>query len=81
MIKGKAIIEIEDKDKEAEIIYKAILPEVESSPSDRSKTIVEVDKGKLKIVVNSKDASSFRASIGSYMRWIRLSYKIKEGLK
>ena len=79
MIKGKAIIEIEDK--EAEIIYKAILPEVESSPSDRSKTKVGLDKGKLKIVIDSKDASSFRAGKGSYMRWIRLSYKIKEGLK
>ena len=79
MIKGKAILEIEDK--EAEIIYRGILPEVGSSPSDKAETLAELEGEKLKIAINSKDASSFRASLSSYIRWIRLSYKIKEGLK
>ncbi len=81
MIRGKAVIEIEGKDKEAEIIYKAIFPEIESSPSDRSKANIMLEGEKLRIAIDSKDASSFRASISSYIRWIRLSYKIKEGLK
>ncbi len=81
MIRGKAVIEIEGKDKEAEIIYKAIFPEIKSSPSNRSKANIMLEGEKLRIVIDSKDASSFRASISSYIRWIRLSYKIKEGLK
>jgi|WetSurMetagenome_2_1015567.scaffolds.fasta_scaffold575446_2 KEOPS complex subunit Pcc1 len=70
-------IEIEfQSNEEAEIIFSSIKPEINGSPSDRTSVNIEVIKDTLKIDIDSKDTASFRASLNSYLRWIKLSYDI-----
>lgn len=78
MIGRKAIIEITE---ESNLIYKAVFPEVISSPSDRSNVKFRKSNKKLILSIESEDATAFRASLSSYIRWIKLCYKLKEGLK
>ncbi|RAP47478.1 MAG: hypothetical protein BZ136_06210 [Methanosphaera sp. rholeuAM74] len=61
---------------EARMIYNSIKPEIEFESNDRSITNIELDKKTVKLVIQSKDAVSLRASINSYIRWIELSTKI-----
>lgn len=73
----KTVVEIEfDSIREANIIYNSINPELSFSTNDRSKTEMEVEKNIITITITSKDVVSLRASIHSYVRWIKLSTEI-----
>lgn len=66
-----------DTKKEAEIIYNSLIPEVEySHKNERSKSQIEQKDNSVIITINSKDVVSLRASINSYIRWIKLSIEI-----
>ncbi|MDO5850861.1 MAG: KEOPS complex subunit Pcc1 [Methanobacteriaceae archaeon] len=65
-----------DSVNDAKIIYNSIKPEISYANKDRSKTILKLEKNILSINIISKDMASFRASINSYVRWIKLSEKI-----
>ncbi|WP_294967798.1 KEOPS complex subunit Pcc1 [uncultured Methanosphaera sp.] len=65
-----------DTERDAEIIYNSIKPEISFSRNDRSKTIMHLDNNSIIITIKSKDVVSLRASINSYVRWINLSTKI-----
>ena len=70
-------IEIEFEDpEEAEIVLGSIKPEINGSPKDRTSVIVNVHESTLKIVIDAQDAASFRASMNSYLRWIKLSKEV-----
>ncbi|MDO5852351.1 MAG: KEOPS complex subunit Pcc1 [Methanobacteriaceae archaeon] len=51
-IKNQVIIEF-DSSKQAEIIYKSVLPEFETSPDYRSKMTLELDDNSLIIKINA----------------------------
>jgi len=68
-------IEFENQD-EAEVVLEAIKPEIDGSPSDRTSVNINIHKSRLKMIINADDAASFRASMNSYLRWIKLSKEI-----
>ena len=73
----ESIFEIEFKtNKEAEIVLKSIKPEINGSPSDRTSVNMNIYGKILKITIDAMDTPSFRASLNSYLRWIKLSYEI-----
>jgi KEOPS complex subunit Pcc1 len=73
----KTELEIEfDNQREAEIVLGSIKPEINGSPSDRTSVSIDIHDNTLKIVINAKDTASFRASLNSYLRWIKLSKEI-----
>jgi len=74
-IETKFVVEFDD-DNEAKIVYNSILPEIEAESNQRSITNINLNKDKIIINITSQDIVSFRASINSYVRWIKLSEEI-----
>ena len=73
----KTELEIEfDNPREAEIILGSIKPEINGSPSDRTSVNIDIHDNTLKIIINAKDTASIRASLNSYLRWIKLSKEV-----
>jgi KEOPS complex subunit Pcc1 len=70
-------LEIEfNTNKEAEIVLKSIKPEINGSPSDRTSVCIDIHENTLKLTIDAQDTASFRASLNSYLRWIKLSYEV-----
>ncbi len=70
-------LEIEfDTPQEAEIVFGSIKQEINGSPFDRTSVNIDIYDDTLKIVINAKDTASFRASLNSYLRWIKLSKEV-----
>lgn len=68
-------IEFEDQ-KQAEIVMKALEPELDSSPSERSSVKLFRIENKMIVKIMAEDVTSLRATINSYLRWIILSKDI-----
>ena len=69
-------IEFEDFD-QANIILKALKPEVNSSPSERATVELSLKEDKiLDVNITASDATSLRAAVNSYLRWIMLSLDV-----
>ena len=69
-------IEFEDFD-QANIIMKSLKPELNSSPSERANAQINLKKDKiLDIRIKASDATSLRAAVNSYLRWIMLSLDV-----
>ncbi len=62
--------------KEADIVLRSIKPEINGSPSDRTSVSLDIHDSTLKIVIDAPDTTSFRASLNSYLRWIKLSNEV-----
>lgn len=62
----------------AQIIHKAILPEINSFSSKRSIVNFKVKENILTIKIESNDVSAARASINGILRWIKMSSKLFE---
>ena len=72
-------IEIDlDTEEQAKIIYESVLPEFKTSPDYRSNLNLKQKDNKLIISIDAEDATSFRASINSAIKWIKLSQEINE---
>lgn len=65
-------IEFEDS-KQAQVILKSLKPELSGSPSDRTSVKMKIHDCTLKIIIQAQDSASLRASVNSYLRWIKLS--------
>ena len=63
--------------KDAQVVLKAIEPEIQSAPSERSSVSVELEGKTLNLVINAEDTPSLRASVNSYLRWIILSNDVQ----
>jgi KEOPS complex subunit Pcc1 len=74
-VKTEFQIEFENP-QDAKIIWKALKPETVINPSGRSSTKIKLLNKTLIIHVNAADATSLRAAINSYLRWIILSYDV-----
>lgn len=73
------VFEFEDPE-DVEVILGSIEPEIDGHPSDRTSVSIKKDGNNLRIHIESQDSASFRASLNSYLRWIKLSSEIL-GLK
>lgn len=65
-----------DDAKQAKIIYDAVLLEFETSPDYRSSMDLEVHDNIITINIEAEDATSYRASINSAIKWIKLSLEV-----
>ncbi len=62
---------VEYKDEElAELVYDAVIPDVELMPRRRSEVYLAVDEGNLKISIEAEDVSALRASVTGVLRLI-----------
>ena len=55
---------------EAKSVYYALLPETIKPPTERSKTIVNLNGRKIYIQIYARDLTSIRAAFNSYMRMV-----------
>ncbi|HDI10214.1 MAG TPA: hypothetical protein ENF65_00540 [Euryarchaeota archaeon] len=65
----------------AKVIYKAILPEVKSTPYKRGRVSLKVVGESLVIDVQAEDTSALRATLNSYLRWVIVSLEVLELVK
>ena len=68
-------IEFEDFD-QANIILKALKPEINSSPSERATVELSLKDKILDVNIKASDTTSLRAAVNSYLRWIMLSVDV-----
>ena len=79
-VESNIVIDLEDE-KLAKIVFDSILLEFESSPDYRSNMYINLDNSKLIISIDSEDATSFRASINSAIKWIMVSLDVNYLIK
>lgn len=74
-IKSDIAIEFENQ-KQAKIIYESIILEFETTPDYRSSMSLTLDESRILIRIDAEDSTSFRASVNSAIKWIKLSLEI-----
>lgn len=74
-IKSDITIEFENQ-KQAKIIYESIILEFETAPDYRSSMSLTLDESRILIRIDAEDSTSFRASVNSAIKWIKLSLEI-----
>ena len=74
-IKSDIAIEFENQ-KQAKIIYESIILEFETAPVYRSSMSLTLDESRILIRIDAEDSTSFRASVNSAIKWIKLSLEI-----
>ena len=75
-VKSDIVIEF-DNPKQAKLIYESIILEFNTAPDYRSSMDVILDESRLLIKIDAEDSTSFRASVNSAIKWIKLSLEIK----
>lgn len=74
-IKSDIAIEFENQ-KQAKIIYESIILEFETAPDYRSSMSLTLGESRILIRIDAEDSTSFRASVNSAIKWIKLSLEI-----
>ena len=74
-IKSDIAIEFENQ-KQAKIIYESIILEFETAPDYRSSMSLTLDESRILIRIDEEDYTSFRASVNSAIKWIKLYLEI-----
>ena len=74
-VKSNIVIEFESAE-QAKIVYDSILLEFKTAPDYRSSMTLELDGSNIIINIDAEDSTSFRASVNSAIKWIRLSLEI-----
>ena len=74
-VKSSISVEFESS-AQAEIIYDAIILEFETAPDFRSSMTINLDGSDIMIDIDAQDATSFRASVNSAVKWIKLALEI-----
>ncbi|MEL4304951.1 KEOPS complex subunit Pcc1 [Methanococcoides sp. LMO-2] len=59
-----------------EAVYRSILPELESTVTDRSSVDVEVRDSSLVMRVNSDDIISMRSTLNTWLRLIQIAHDV-----
>jgi len=76
-----SVIKIEFDNRLLGVIETALGPEVETPSSDRSETIVKIEKNYLVIQTRASDTTALRASLNSYLRWVDGIQNIVENIE
>ena len=74
-VKSNITVEFES-DAQAKIIYDSIILEFETAPDFRSSMTMELEGSDIVINIDAEDSTSFRASVNSAIKWIKLALKI-----
>lgn len=74
-VKSNIAIEFENSS-QAKIVYDSIILEFNTAPDYRSSMTIDLEDDKILIDIDAEDSTSFRASINSAIKWIRLALEI-----
>lgn len=74
-VKSNIIIEFENRG-QAKIVYDSILLEFSTAPDFRSSMTIDLDDSNIIINIDAEDSTSFRASVNSAIKWIKLALEI-----
>ena len=74
-VKSNIVIEFENSS-QAKIVYDSILLEFNTAPDFRSSMTMDLDDSNIIINIDAEDSTSFRASINSAIKWIKLALEI-----
>lgn len=78
-MRANAVVRLDfPSEKHAEIVFCALVPEIEVSVSSRSKVQVDRKGDCLILSFETKDTSALRAALNSYLRFIRLAKSVTE---
>ena len=76
-VKSSIEVEFEDEN-QAKIIYDSIVLEFTTAPDFRSSMTLDLDDSNILINIDAQDSTSFRASLNSAMKWIKLALEIND---
>lgn len=76
-VKSSIKVEFEDEN-QAKIIYDSIVLEFTTAPDFRSSMTLDLDDSNILINIDAQDSTSFRASLNSAMKWIKLALAIND---
>ena len=74
-VKSDIVVEFESSE-QAKIIYDSIILEFETAPDFRSSMTIDLDGSNILINIDAEDSTSFRASVNSAIKWIKLALQI-----
>ena len=74
-VSSNITIDFEDS-AQAKVIYDSIILEFSTAPDYRSSMTLKLENSKLIIDITAEDSTSFRASLNSAIKWIKLSFEI-----
>ena len=74
-VKSNIVVDFESTS-QAQIIYEAILLEFETAPDYRSAMSLILNDSCIIIDIDAEDSTSFRASLNSAIKWIKLALEI-----
>ena len=61
---------------QAKIIYDSIILEFDTAPDFRSSMTLDLEGSNIIINIDAEDSTSFRASVNSAIKWIKLALEI-----
>ena len=74
-VKSNIVIEFENSG-QAKIVYDSILLEFSTAPDFRSSMTIDLQDSNIIINIDAEDSTSFRASVNSAIKWIKLALEI-----
>ena len=74
-VKSNIVIEFESN-RQAKIFYDSILLEFNTAPDFRSSMTMDLEDSNIIINIDAEDSTSFRASVNSAIKWIKLALEI-----
>jgi tRNA threonylcarbamoyladenosine modification (KEOPS) complex Pcc1 subunit len=81
-MKAKAVVRLKfPSEKQLEIVFKALEPEVKKPTTMRSRTTLKKDGGLLVLNVEARDTVALRAALNAYLRWINSIISVLEVLE
>ena len=70
-MRAKAILRLKPRsEKHLEIIYEALIPEIEKPAATRSKASIKKNGKMLVLKVEGKDTVALRVALNAYLRWV-----------
>lgn len=81
-MKAKAVARLKfPSEKQLEIVFRALEPEVEKPTTMRSRTRLKKDGALLVLNVEARDTVALRAALNAYLRWINSILSVLEVLE
>ena len=70
-MKANAVLRLKfPSQRNLEIIFKALVPEVRKTPTMRSRAFLEKEDSILILKIEANDTVALRATVNAYLRWI-----------
>ncbi len=75
VIKADISVKFEDS-KTAEVFFNALYPETLKTFTNRSSISMQQEENRIQFTIHAKDVTAFRATINSYLIWMRVLQSI-----